>query len=355
MEHDVNLRSVLHRLTDAGLQINMQKSSFNKASIPYLGHVISKQGLLPNPDHIQVITDAPAPRDMVALRSFLGLTSWFMALGLKESPCCVWLPLPHTPRRITLRALLRAGTTAEFVWTDEAENSFIKLKYMLAHSPALSLFDPSRPTLVSTDASDYGLRGILTQIHPDKTERTVAFASRTLSPAERKYSTVEKEALACVWTDHQALTTLHATKGMNRAGMRIARWSERLLCFVSDITYRPGKQNFAADCLSRLPLPSSDDDNAVEPALIAELSHALTALPVPDFATACASCPEMMCLCAQIGHGWPRAKKDVSEELAPYFIVRDELASTLCMKDTRVLCAPNSTSGSCIGGHRWTI
>ena len=70
---------------------------------------------------------------------------------------------------------------------------------MLLDSQALALFDPTLRTIVSTDASDYGLGGVLSQVGLDSIERTVAFASRTLSAAERKYATVEKEALACVW------------------------------------------------------------------------------------------------------------------------------------------------------------
>ena len=120
----------------------------------------------------------------------------------------------------------------KLTWTDAAERSFVALKAALANSQALALFDPALPTFVSTDASDYGLGAVLTQLQPDSTERPIAFASRTLSPAERKYSTVEKEALACVWaverwrtylwgrrftliTDHQALTTLLAMRGLN--------------------------------------------------------------------------------------------------------------------------------------------
>lgn len=96
-------------------------------------------------------------------------------------------------------------------------------------------------------------------------ERTkIAFASRMLSTAEIKYSTVGKEALACVFAvekwcphlwghhftlriDHKALTTLLATKGNGHAGMRVARWSARLLCFSYDIEYCSGAQNQAVN------------------------------------------------------------------------------------------------------------
>lgn len=133
---------------------------------------------------------------------------------------------------------MRNGGT--FECTEEVQKCFLKVKQLLIDSPDLALFNPDLPILISTDASDYGLGAVFTQLHPDHTERTVAFASRTLTPTERKYSTVEKEALACVWamekwrtylwcrkftlqTDHQALTTLLSTKGADRAGMRIAR------------------------------------------------------------------------------------------------------------------------------------
>lgn len=70
---------------------------------------------------------------------------------------------------------------------------------MLLESPVLAIYDPSLPTFITRDTSDYGLGTVLTQLHPDGVEWVIAFASRTLSKSERKYSTVEKEALACVW------------------------------------------------------------------------------------------------------------------------------------------------------------
>jgi len=110
------------------------------------------------------------------------------------------------------------------------------VKELIAESPALALYP--LPTIVSTDASDYGIGGILTQIPPDMSEGTVAFTSRILTAAQRKYS-VEKEPLACVWAierwrtymwgipfklrlDHQALTALLTSKGMGRARLRVA-------------------------------------------------------------------------------------------------------------------------------------
>lgn len=138
-------------------------------------------------------------------------------------------------------------------------HGLMRHRVVLSRSNYLSqiiFFDPSLPTIVSTNASDYGIGGVLTQLHPDNCERAVAFASRLLSAADRKYSVVEKEALACVWaaerwrtylwgtkfttsTNHEALTAFLATKGTGRAGMRVARWSASLLCFNYDIVFRP--------------------------------------------------------------------------------------------------------------------
>lgn len=95
----------------------------------------------------------------------------------------------------------------------------------------MTLFNPTLHTIVSTNVSDYVLGAIFSQVSSDGIEQTVAFASRTLPTAERKYATMEKEVLAWVWaierwrTYHQALTTLLTTKGIICAGLHVARWS----------------------------------------------------------------------------------------------------------------------------------
>lgn len=122
------------------------------------------------------------------------------------------------------------------------------------------------------------------------------------------------------------LTLLH-TKGLGRAGMRIARWSARLLYFTYDVVYRAGAQNYAADCLSRLPLPSEENAEPVtEPELVALLDTELKALSVKDFAVACETCPELTAIRAQIKKGWPKTAKSLSAVLKPYFATRDELS-----------------------------
>uniref|UniRef100_A0A3B5PS62 Gypsy retrotransposon integrase-like protein 1 n=1 Tax=Xiphophorus maculatus TaxID=8083 RepID=A0A3B5PS62_XIPMA len=329
-EHDRRLRAVLQRLTDAGLTLNMQKCTFRQSSLRFLGHIISKDGILPDPDHSAAVRDAPPPHDLPSLHSFLGLISWYSKF------------LPNFATVVEpMRAVLRDTVDSGFIWTEGADQSFKELKELLLNSPVLALFDPSLPTIVTTDASDYGLGDVLTQIHPDNTERTVAFASRTLTSTERKYSTVEKEALACVWavekwrsylwgrrftlrTDHQALTTLLATKGIGRAGMRVARWSARLLCFTYDLEYRPGSQNQAADCLSWLPLPM-DSTPVDEPDMVASI---VSALSVTEFTSASSQCHELTLLRGQIEKGWPKCKKDVDPVLIPYFHIRNELSAS---------------------------
>ncbi|XP_023806938.1 uncharacterized protein K02A2.6-like [Oryzias latipes] len=330
-EHDAALETVRQKLKTAGLQLNDKKCHFRQTSLKFLGHLVTAEGIKPDTEHLQAITQAPAPSDAVSLRSFLGMLSWYG----KFIPNYATVVEP-------LRACLRQGT--QFVWTEEAQRCFLTVKRLLLESPALALFNPELPTIISTDASDYGVGAVFSQLQPDNTERTVAFASRTLSSTERKYSTVEKEALACVWavekwrtylwgrkftlrTDHQALTTLLTTKGADRAGMRIARWSARLLSFTYDVVYRAGPLNQTADCLSRLPLPAASfppEDS--EPELVALLATTPVSVTAKEFEDASSSCPELSSLRVQVQQRWPRSAKSVSPVLQPYFKIRHELS-----------------------------
>lgn len=118
---------------------------------------------------------------------------------------------------------------ARFQWTDDEEKCFVSIKQLFVNSIALGLFDPTLSYIILTNALDYWLDAVFMKIHPNDSECTVVFALQPLSPTERKYATVEKEDMTCVWTvkrwqtylwghmftllmDYQALTTLLSTK-----------------------------------------------------------------------------------------------------------------------------------------------
>ncbi|KAL2085986.1 hypothetical protein ACEWY4_019306 [Coilia grayii] len=161
--------------------------------------------------------------------------------------------------------------------------------------------------------------------------------------SERKYSTIEKEALACVWatecwrtylwgnhftlwTDHSPLTTLLTSKGLGRAGMRIARWSARLLTFNYTIGYKRGCDNVIADCLSRLPLP--DADMTVEPdtEIVALMSDDFAAVTAAELSAACKDCPVLQQVRTYMQNGWPRTHKGLDPAIQPYYRIQTELS-----------------------------
>ncbi|XP_064482545.1 uncharacterized protein K02A2.6-like [Ornithodoros turicata] len=264
-EHDNNLRHVLKRLSAEGLKLN-HKCVFDVVELTFLGHVVNAHGLLPQTSAIQALQRAPPPTDLKSLRSFLGLLGYYSKF------------IHHFAELVEpMRELLREGKT--FEWTSRADQTFNKVKATLSSCPVLHMFDVQLPVVVTTDASSYGLGAVLQQIKGNEV-RTVAFASRTLSSVERKYSVGEREALACMWacehwhvylwgrpftlrTDHQALVTLLGTQGSGHRPLRISRWSARLLYYNFTIEYKKGAENYIADALSRLPLQSDDVDEEI--------------------------------------------------------------------------------------------
>ena len=185
-EHDRRLKAVLERIKKAGATLNAEKCEFSIDKVKFLGHVIDTAGIHPDPDKVLAIQQLKAPTNVTELRRFLGMVTYLgkftSNLSQKVKP---------------LRDLLSKKN--EWVWGDIQQTAFLQIKHELSDCPVLALYDPSRDTMVSTDASSYGLGAVLTQQQEDQQWKPVAYASRALTHTEERYAQIEKEALGITW------------------------------------------------------------------------------------------------------------------------------------------------------------
>ena len=325
--HDARLEEVLDRFEAHRVRVNWPKSITSRRELTFLGYRVSADGVRIDPERVRPLLEAPDPHDEKSLRAFLGAVGYharfLQSFADKVEP---------------LRAALRAES---FQWTSELSSVIHEVKEAIRRSLALGMFDPALRTVLSTDASDVGCGACVTQVDSTGTPRVIAYASKTFTAAERNYSVVEKESLACVWavekfrhylwgrrftlrTDHQALCTIFGPKGSNRVGRRVARWEARLLEYSFDVEYVRSDRNFVADGLSRLPVVETwwPDDDSIQ---IATLSVA-AAVSEEEFRNASAADTELNAVRAYVIGRWPSRQRDVDPQAVRFYHVRDELS-----------------------------
>ena len=259
-EHYRCLEIVLSKLKAAGVTLNSEKCQFAKQSIKFLGHIISQQGIKPDPTKIRAITEMSPPNNVSAVRRFMGMVN---QLG----KFCPKLAEKARP----LHDLLSSKN--EWNWGDGQQKSFDEIKQDLASTPVLALFDPQKETTISADASSYGLGAVIAQKQPTGEYRPIAYISRVLTSAEQQYTQIEKEALAVTWaceqlsnyligmqfhifTDHKPLVPLMGQKNLDELPLQVQRFRMRLMRFKYTISHVPGKSLVVADMLSRAPTDS---------------------------------------------------------------------------------------------------
>lgn len=313
VDHETRLMKVLQLLRENNLKLKTEKCQFLRKEVVYLGHVCSEDGARPDPHKVKCVTELSPPRSVKEIQSVMGLFNYYRKFidGMAE------IALPIT-------TLTKKGT--KFVWDENCQLAFKKLKEVITTAPLLIYPDFSKPFLLTTDASGGAIGAVLSQGEPGE-DLPIAYASRALSETEKRYSTIEKECLAIVWathnfrpyllgrqfevfTDHQPLRGIANLKDQTS---RLANFRHKLSEYDFEIHYKPGKKNQNADALSRIPYESEDIQEIIELAPIVStnvntcnVDYTEQARPKgnPDVSTSMVRCG-----------GWTRSKAEWNQEV----------------------------------------
>ena len=267
-DHLILIKRILTTLMNYGIKVKIDKCEFFKTEVTFLGHLISRAGIKKSPEFIEKIKNFPRPTNVTELRRFLGLANFQRKFVDQFSVIARPLTsLTGGPKRKLLK------------WTDEMNFAFETLKDKLCVELTLSFpdyNDDAEPLELYVDASGTGAGACLMQKQGNE-HKPIAYSSTAFSPAEQKYSTIERELLALRWgvknfrsflfgirfiiyTDHKPLKYLH---NMSNENARLMRTLNELEDYQYTIRYKPGCENDAADCMSRI-IQNSNDENQTE-------------------------------------------------------------------------------------------
>lgn len=321
------LFEVLSRLDQHNVSLKLEKCKFLERTVEYLGHVLSNGQVRPNEEKVRAIVDAPAPQNVQQLMAYLGLLNYYGKF------------IPNLSSQIKdLYKLLRKDE--EFIWSESCEKAFQDSKKLIVSNNILELYDPNKPIIVATDASPYGVGAVLAQV-VNGIEKPVLFVSSSLSPAQKNYSQLHREALAIIFaidkfhnylygqkftlaTDHEALKEIfNPRKGTSGvAAARLQRWSVLLSMYEYDIVHRKGSKMGHADALSRLPLSQETDVETFE---INFFNHSQE-MPLQQELIRSEMKEDRVLkkIYNYVMNGWSGT---IEEKCKPYYSIRNELAS----------------------------
>ncbi|XP_055622017.1 uncharacterized protein K02A2.6-like [Toxorhynchites rutilus septentrionalis] len=364
-EHHRNLYAVLHRIQEYGFTIRPEKCSFGQKQIRYLGHLLDRQGIRPDPGKIKAINNMPAPKDITGVRSFMGAINYYGKF------------VPNMRNlRFPLDNLLKSGST--FKWTAECQQALEKFKEILSSDLLLTHYDPKLEIIVSADASSIGIGATICHKFPDGSIKVIQHASRALTETEQRYSQPDREGLAIVYavtkfhkfvfgrrfrlqTDHAPLLRIFGSKkGIPvYTANRLQRWALTLLSYDFALEYVSTDKFGNADVLSRL------IDQHIK--------------PDEDFVVACASLENDLRTVAMnttsnlplsfnmikdetrkdsilyklyrfIQNGWPKNRSDIKDwEMQRYFDRQDSLSIVNgCIMFSERLIIPKAFRKRCL-------
>ena len=266
-EHLDRLNAVFSRLREAGLKLKPSKCRLMQREMKFLGHVVSAQGVATDPEKVEVVRRWPVPTNQKELQSFLGFAGYYRRFidGFAK----IAAPLHSLVGGAASKGARKKQNhkaKPEFSWGPNQQAAFETLIERCVTAPVLGYANYTEPFKLNTDASRDGLGAVLYQVQGGQ-EKVIAFASRSLSAAEKNYPAHKLEFLALKWavcekfrdyllggsfvvrTDNNPLTYLLTSAKLDATGQR---WVAQLADFQFAIEYRAGRENRDADALSRL-------------------------------------------------------------------------------------------------------
>ena len=265
-QHLGDLELLFARLEKHGIKLAPAKLHMGCRSVKFLGHIVEVGGIRADPAKIQGLMDMPVPRDVSALRSWLGLANYYrrfirdMAFHISPLTALMAKDVPFAMGKAQIDAMWHV-------------NHSLALHTLMVY-PDYEAANAGRPFVLTTDASKLGFGAVLSQADVHGDEQPIAFISKATLPNQKNWSTTDLEAGAIVFgvqklrhilwgspfviqTDHRALEFIDTCRDKTA---RLARWFEFLSAFQYDIRYKPGVHNGNADCMSRNPLPCTAAD-----------------------------------------------------------------------------------------------
>ena len=331
--HNHNLTELLDRCRQKNLKLNRKKVQLCKTEVPYIGHLLTADGVKPDPSKIAAIVNMPRPTNVKETQRFLGFINYLAKF------------LPHLSEVCQpLRCLCEKNN--QFCWESQQEQAFTKAKQLVTMEPVLTYYDANKPVTIQCDSSDKCLGCTILQ-----DGKPIAFASTALSPAQQRYAVMEKEMLVIcfaakkfstyilgkgdvtVETDHKPLEAIFK-KSLLAAPIRLQRMLLQLQRYNLKVKYIKGTTQYIADLLSRAIPPNSvpdaesksfdvfclglDNISYAEYTSVSRNSQA-------EIKVATENDPALQLLKATVMKGWPDSKEETPAKIQEYWNFREEI------------------------------